>query len=92
MLPVSPESGHQFLPALAATVFLRARTDDVSPGSARRSSVGASERPLQPVDVATGKQMPEPRDARFAFASLYALLLPDRLHSSAGGYEESQVL
>jgi hypothetical protein len=36
--------------------------------------------------------MPELPDAQFACASLYALLLPNRLHSSAVGYEETQAI
>ena len=87
-LQASHESKRRSLAAQAAVRFLRAHAGDALHGSDRQSCAGASERLPQLSDAITGKQMPGPPDARFAFASLYALLFPDRFRSSAGGWEE----
>jgi hypothetical protein len=92
MPPVWREREHRFPVTLVAAYSLRARAVGVSRGFDRRSYVYASGQLSQPVDTTTGKQMPEPPDAQFACASLYALLLPNRLHSSAVGYEETRAI
>jgi hypothetical protein len=91
MPPVLREREHRFPVAPVAAYSLRARAVGVSHGFDRRSYVYASAPLSRPVDATTGKQMPEPPDAQFACASLYALLLPDRLHSSAVGCGETRV-
>jgi len=92
MPPVWHEREHRFPVALVAAYSLRARAVGVSHGFDRRSCAYASAQLCRPVDATTGKPMPEPPDAQFACASLYALLLPDLLHSSAAGYEETQAI
>ena len=74
--------------ATAATE--RVRADVAWYGSDRRCFARASEPPLQLSDEATGKQTPEPRDTRFASASLRVVPTPDRLLSSDAGREESR--
>jgi hypothetical protein len=92
MPPVWREREHRFPVALVAAYSLRARAVGVSHGFDRRSCVYVSGQLSRSVDATTGKRMPEPPDAQFACASLYALLLPDRLHSSAGGSEETRAI
>jgi hypothetical protein len=92
MPPAWREREHRFPVALVAAYSLRVRAVGVSHDFDRRFCVYASGQLCRPVDVTTGKQMPEPPDAQFACASPYALLLPDRLHSSAVGCEETRAI
>jgi hypothetical protein len=79
------------LARLRATVeAAQALVDVVSCGSDRRCFVHVSEQPPLLADEATGKQIPEPRDTRFASASLRVVPTPGRLLSSAAGSEESR--
>jgi len=59
-------------------------------GSDRRCFAHVSEQRPPLADGTTGKQRPEPRDTRFASASLHVVPAPSRLLSSAAGCEESR--
>jgi hypothetical protein len=79
------------LPArLQATAEVaQALVDVVWFGSDRRCFAHASEQPPRLAGGATENPRPEPRDTRFASASLYVVPTPGRLLSSAAGCGES---